>query len=267
MSRLKINTDSRASSKTFPRHSVAGKRFENGSQGMKTMRKNKKSRIALLIFLSLLLSSAISAEETSKKQSTNSDTKEDVFDEIKVLGDRSLFSLRREAIKAQELKYEIFNSLNSTDEFDITCEMIAPIGSHISDIQLAAENAHKTKALNKEMKDLAAKHPELVTAMIRGNEINKLYEAERRKRFKNSVLIGHPEPEENNVNFSEFDIWQAVFVDHMRGSTPDDIWKRWDSWCRNKLQEKSYRALWASDDKNQYVDEFKAYINSIISGE
>ena len=41
-----------------------------------------KTNMVLLIFLSLVLGSSISAEETSQKQSTNSDAKEYMLDEI-----------------------------------------------------------------------------------------------------------------------------------------------------------------------------------------
>lgn len=260
------------------------------------MRNNKLSGITLLIFVLLFWRTGISAREALPKQSEDSDVKEFMLDEIRAIGDRSLFTLRREAIKAQELKYEIFNSLNSTDEFDITCDEVASTGSHIkrrlciagymkaaleenarsilllpgtirSYHQLAAANIHKTKALNKEMKDLAAKHPELATAMIRENEINKFYEAEHRKRFKNSFLIGHPEPEENGVVLSEFGIWEAAFLDYSSGAMPKDIWERWDNWCKKRLNEKGYRTLWASEKHKKYANAFTSYVNTIISEE
>jgi len=80
-------------------------------------------------------------------------------------------------------------------------------------------------------------------------------------------LAGDPEPYEKDVILSEIDIWQTAFIDHSRGSMSEDIWKRWDSWCKTKLQRKSYQKLWISANKDKYVDEFKAYVNTIISGE
>ena len=127
--------------------------------------------------------------------------------------------------------------------------------------------AYKTEALNKEMIVLAFERPELATAMIRAHVLEQRYQAERRKRFKDSILIGHPAPKEGNVILNEIDVWAAAFLDHSRGAMSDDIWERWDNWCRAKLQEKSYRTLWASASLSKYSVQFIVYINQIISGE
>lgn len=238
-----------------------------------------------------------SADEVLPKKSIDKRLKEYVLDEIRVTADSSMRSLRKEVYMAEEVKFEIFNKLNSNDDFDITCERRIPTGSilrgpwncdvgymkrarsedmHLyfhfnvtprSDEILSNQFADKQRALKKEMIDLAVKHPELATAMIRANEVRQLYEEEHKKRYKNSIMIGHPEPVDKKEIVSEFDYWQSVFVYHVRGEIPDDIWSRWDSWCRNKLQRNSYKKLWASAKKDKYADEFKSYINTIISGE
>lgn len=252
----------------------------------------------MLVLLSCFLVSNISAQETSNENSNNSDAQEYMLDEVIVTGDSSLLSLRMEVYRAEEYKFEIFNSLNSTDEFDIKCKWYAPTGTRIkqwvcdvgymkkaryedardlldsglpmrSDGQIVLENAQKTEALNKEMIALAIKHPELATAMVRANELRQLYKAERRKRLEGSMfrhLAGNPEPDENDVFLSEIDIWHSVFLDHMKGALQENIWKSWDSWCKNKLQIKSYQKLWESANRDKYVDEFKVYVNAIISG-
>lgn len=257
-----------------------------------------KTNIVLLIFLSCVLGSGISANELPQKKSIDSSLEEYVLDEIRVTADNSLRSLRKEIRTADEVKYEIFNELNSRDDFDITCKWQVPTGTlrrqwscipgymekarsedmdllrlsdwkftPRSDWQLSVEFAAEHKALKKEMTDLALKHPELATAMIRAEEVRRLYEEEHRRRFKDSIMIGHHEPVEKKQVVTEFDFWQSVFVYHVRGEVPVDIWNRWDGWCKNKLQRKSYQRLWASANKDKYVDEFKAYVNTIISGE
>lgn len=256
-----------------------------------------KTNILLLIFLSCFSGSGISADEILNKKSNNDEIEEYVLDEITVTADRSLLSLHKEVRRADEVKFEIFNKLNSTDDFDITCKWRTPTGTLLrqwscvagymdkarsedmdrwksfpgkvtprSDRQLSTEFAYKHRALKKEMIDLAVKHPELAAAIIRANEVRRLYEAEREIRFKKSIMAGHSEPVEIKQIVNEIDFWQSVFIYHMRGSVPDDIWERWDSWCKNKLQESSYQKLWASANKDKYVDEFKAYLNTIISG-
>jgi hypothetical protein len=135
--------------------------------------------------------------------------------------------------------------------------------------QLAKELAHKTKALNKEMIALAIKHPELATAMIRSHELNKLFMQEKINRFKDSwlrYLAGNPEPIENKNIMNEIDMWEKVFIDHSGGKIQDNIWARWDSWCKTKLQNKYYQKKWESANQDKYVDDFKSYINAIISG-
>jgi hypothetical protein len=257
-----------------------------------------KTNIILLIFLSWVLGSGISAEEIPQKKSTDGKIEEYVLDEITVTADSSLRSLQMAVIRADESKFEIFNKLNSTDDFDITCKWQIPTGTLIrhwscvtgymekarsedmdlwhasdwqatprSDRQLSIEFASEHRALKKEMVDLAVKYPELATAMIRAHELRQLLQEEHKRRFKDSIMIGHSEPVEKEQIVNEIDFWQSVFVHHMRGLMPDDIWERWDSWCKNKLQMKSYQKLWASTNKDKYIDEFKAYVNTIISGE
>jgi hypothetical protein len=256
-----------------------------------------KTNIVLLIFLSWFLGSGISADEIPQKKSTDGKIEEYVLDEITVTADSSLRSLQMSVIRADESKFELFNKLNSTDDFDITCKCQTPTGTLIrhwscvagymekaraedmdhwhasdwkatprSDRQLSIEFADKHRALKKEMIDLAVKHPELATAMIKSHELRQLYEEKRKIRFKDSIMIGHSEPVEKKQIVNEIDFWQSVFVHHMRGLMPDDIWERWDSWCKSKLKLRYYQNLWASANKDKYVDEFKTYVNTILSG-
>ena len=89
-----------------------------------------KLKIVLLICcISCFLSLNISAEEKLKEPYTDSDTLEYTLPEIIVKGDNSMHSLEMAVINAEELKFEVFNNLNSTDDFDITCEWRAPLGS------------------------------------------------------------------------------------------------------------------------------------------
>ena len=53
----------------------------------------------------------------------------DAMEEIVVYGDKSIVLLRREFYRAEENFFDVFNSLNSTDEFDIKCEYVVDLGS------------------------------------------------------------------------------------------------------------------------------------------
>jgi hypothetical protein len=55
----------------------------------------------------------------------------ETIEEIVVYGNKSLVQLRLELYKAEDAVFDLFNSLNSDDEFDVHCYKEAPIGSHI----------------------------------------------------------------------------------------------------------------------------------------
>lgn len=252
-----------------------------------------KLKIILLIFLSCFLSTGIFAEETLTKTSTNSDTLEYTLPEIIVKGDNSMYSLRMEVINAEEVKFEVFNNLNSTDDFDITCDWHAPLGTRIkewscdveymrkaraeaaermmemgapfiSEHQLAVQNAHKARALNKEMKTLAILHPELAVAMINAHELQELYKKERRNRYKDSIFVGNPE--EPDLKLNKIVILEAAFQDHRNGVISDEIWGRWDSLYRKLFRLKSYQNMWKSANYGKYGDDFVAYVNTLMAG-
>ena len=228
----------------------------------------------------------------------DSDAREYILEDTIVTG--SLLSLKREWFRAEDLKFEIFNSLNSTDDFDITCEWRAPLGSRIkrrvcdvgymkkarekalqeslgysvflggaamlgtSDFQLAIENAPKTEALNKEMRELAVKHPSLAKAMINEYELKQRYIVERRERFKDSILIGRTEPEEYFED--ELRFLNIAFIAYNDGMMEEHVWHYWDKRFRSIIQEEPYHALWLSSNTETYAEEFVAYVNRILSG-
>jgi hypothetical protein len=252
-----------------------------------------KTKIIILIFTLLFFASGISAAETTNETSTGSDTLEYTLPEVIVKGDNSMSSLEKEVIRAEELKFKVFNNLNSTDDFDISCEWRAQLGTRIkkwscdagymekarwmatndwlmgigpfiTENQLVAQNIDKTRALNKEMKTLAITHPELAIAMVNAHELNEFYKEERRKRYKDSIFVGNPP--EPDFKLNKFVLWEAAFKDHHNGLMPDVIWERWDTIYRRILKIKTYRVLWKSADHKKYADEFVAYVNTIIAG-
>ena len=55
----------------------------------------------------------------------------DTIEEIIVYGNKLLSQLRLEVYLAQDTTFDLFNSMNSDDEFDIHCYEEAKIGSHV----------------------------------------------------------------------------------------------------------------------------------------
>jgi hypothetical protein len=228
----------------------------------------------------------------------DSDAREYILDEIIVKGGSVLSSLRTEMIRAEDLKFEIFNSLNSTDDFDITCEWRAPTGSiirrrfceagymkkaraedarlfmdnmqydtefnHRSEQDLALELAHKTEAFNKEMVELGSKHPSLAKAMINEDEIKQRYIVEQRERFKDSILIGCTEPEE--CFGDELKFLNVAYLAYNNGMMEEERWHYWDKRLRSIINQEPYRSIWLSSNTETYTDVFVAYVNRILSG-
>ncbi len=251
-----------------------------------------KSKTVLLIFLFCFICTGITAKDADKETSAESDTLEYTLPEILVRGDNSMHSLKMEVIKAEELKFEVFNNLNSTDDFDITCEWRTLTGSRLkhwkcdveymrkaraeslsnwrmggapmpSDSQLAIRHADKTRALNKEMKALATRYPEMAIAMVNAHEMEQLYVYENQKRYKDSIFVGkQPEPD---LVLNKLVIWEAAFTDHKNGAISDEIWKRWDSTYKKIFSIKSYRRMWKKANHKKYREDFVAYVNEIIS--
>jgi hypothetical protein len=235
------------------------------------------------------------------------DAQEYILEDIIVEGKRFFRSLRMEMIRAEDLKNEIFNSLNSTDESDITCERVEQTGSILTrrvcevgymkkarekdaqlfmeymrdssanqgnsfdqgflprlDHQLAGEFAYKTEALKKEMVELGSKHPSLGKAMIDEYELKQRYIVEQRERFKDSIMIGHPKPEEY---FGDELKWLNIaFLAHYSGMMEEEVWSYWDRRFRSVIHQEPYRSIWLSSNSETYADEFVAYVNRILSG-
>lgn len=117
------------------------------------------------------------------------------IEEIEVIGERSLLLLENEIREVEVQMFEIFNDLNSSDDFDVTCRNITHTGTLIptwecdagfmtrersqnvqdflqsgfiprTDEQMYWENRHKVEALNAEMIALAKENPALARAML-----------------------------------------------------------------------------------------------------
>lgn len=134
------------------------------------------------------------------------------IEEIEVIGERSLISLEHEIRETEVQMYEMFNDLNSNDDFDVTCRDVIHTGTLIptwecdagfmtrerfqntqdflqfgfiprTDEQMYWENRHKVEALNAEMIALAKENPELARAMLDLHaKRQRMEELQRQKR-------------------------------------------------------------------------------------
>ena len=92
-----------------------------------------------------------------------------------------LFWSWNSGVSAQE---PLIGTFNDSDVQEWTLEEIVVIGQ---------KSLFSQKM---EMVELGTKHPSLAKAMINEYELKQRYIVERREKFKDSILIGHPGPEE-----------------------------------------------------------------------
>ena len=135
-----------------------------------------------------------------------SEKQEETMEEITVTGQKQIFSLRKQKIQAEDRAFGLYNELNSDDMYDIRCMMEAPIGSNIkrrmclpnfyrratadnaleflgliggysnySVPSLSAKNvfAHHNPILQKKVRELAMKSPELLDALRKNYELGE----------------------------------------------------------------------------------------------
>lgn len=148
------------------------------------------------------------------------------IEEIDVTGKRSSMQLRMEIERLEEGMFDLFNELNSSDDFDVACHKIKHTGTLIptwecepayltrartqnaqdalricgmspeelryclkDDAELMFENRAKTEQLNAEIRQLALEHPELAKAMLELDAKKRsLVEREQRLREERGLL-------------------------------------------------------------------------------
>lgn len=162
----------------------------------------------LIIFISL------QCQTTAYAQSEESETP---IEEIVIKAQRPLKELKREAKEADNFKYELFNSLRETDDFEITCVQAQSNQTRIrrrtcdvgymkdareedaerfrdhgsigrKENQIVVQLAGRTRDLNSEMLELALEHPELAEAIILADRSQRVYEKARKENFKGTFL-------------------------------------------------------------------------------
>jgi len=110
----------------------------------------KKFSINLAIFFSLVwLSPPILSqqqESSESKPESESQLDERAIEEITVQGQRTIYALRLEIDSAETVAYNLFNELNSNDEFDVKCKEVRHTSSHISRRTCMAEYLREEEA-------------------------------------------------------------------------------------------------------------------------
>ncbi len=134
-------------------------------------------------------------------------------DEIIVYGEKSIIILQNELYRAEESFFDLFNTLNSDDEFDVECKKRAFIGERrrihqcmpafaekyaaqaisgfqfdgngyplIVNVEYRARVKKKEEMMWAEMAELVKKNPEFLREVIRLQKANQALESERTER-------------------------------------------------------------------------------------
>ena len=181
-------------------------------------------KITLLVFtLSVQTVFAGNAEEVPSPMATQTETETPgQMEEVTVYGQKTLLNLKRAMIEAENNTFEVFNSLNTDNQYDMRCYKEAPTGSHIKhrfcypnyvkDLEYEAASRwsagsrindfpdgvpltimsiakEKEEKLREIWGALAAEHPEMLTAIKAHSEAKKLYTAEKEKRCKRLIIF------------------------------------------------------------------------------
>ena len=168
--------------------------------------------IAALLLVALPMSGDCDDNATQSYESSEQ------IEEIVVRGYKSLISLKREMYDAEDAVHELYNSLNSDDDYDIRCYKEAPTGSKLKrrvcmtdklSMLLSDQTqrmmrgepyafpAHEVKEMHKymlaEMLELASIHPDYQEAIETYNEAKETWESEHERRCTGRFLVCRPE--------------------------------------------------------------------------
>lgn len=97
----------------------------------------KTIKIFILITIASLAVPVLAADEGQPAKSTETTAtaqpvqQEEVMEEVTVIGQKQIFTLRKQIIQAEDHAFEIFNILNNDDQYDVHCRMVARTGTRI----------------------------------------------------------------------------------------------------------------------------------------
>jgi len=162
----------------------------------------------------ILLVLVLPVPGVSQIESTPTEESSETIDEIVVRGHKTLISLKYEMNDAEELLYDVYNLLNSNDDYDIHCYKEARTGSKIMQRVcrpqklgkiLAGESQKMLRgepyvfptqeikemyeAMFAEMSELASKNPEYLKALQDFYSKKQTWESEHKRRCEGRFLI------------------------------------------------------------------------------
>ena len=169
---------------------------------------------SVVVTTGVLLLVVLPASSVSQIESTQAEESSEPIEEIVVHGHKSIIDLKHEMYEAQEAVYDIFNALNSDDDYDIRCYEEVPTGSKIPRRVCRTEKlgdilAGRTQRMMRgepyvsptaqikkmkermlaEMTELVSTHPEFLKALESYDAKKKTWESERKRRCEGRIFI------------------------------------------------------------------------------
>ena len=175
-----------------------------------SLSKTAPSVFALLFFCLLVAPVQIAAAQEEDDKS------DEYIEEITSYGRKSLLSFRVEMVEAEKSYYDLYNTLNDDDEFDVICKKASDNSSRsriarrvckarfewewmsdndrdrlqdglLPQVNWAAINRKKLMVLDK-MEELANENPELREALFSLTRISQKFEEEKKTRCEGDIL-------------------------------------------------------------------------------
>jgi|GEM_PF-4321366 hypothetical protein len=162
-----------------------------------SLSKTAPSVFALLFFCLLVAPVQIAAAQEKDDKS------DEYIEEITSYGRKSLLSFRVEMVEAEKSYYDLYNTLNDDDEFDVICKKASDNSSRsritrrvckdrlqdglLPQVNWAAINRKKLMVLDK-MEELANENPELREALFSLTRISQKFEEEKKTRCEGDIL-------------------------------------------------------------------------------
>lgn len=172
-------------------------------------------RPQLLGVVFVLFMATQSASGQSAPGAHAEDAEAEEIEEITVYGQKPLLGLRWQMQRAEKTFYDVFNELNSNDDFDVKCEHKTQTGSRLTEYactprfvrvhqsQLNKQRLYGGLYIPEKKMDIAGKqgqmreelvalietHPELLKAFTDALDAKKEYQAERQVRCTDGSIL------------------------------------------------------------------------------
>lgn len=168
-----------------------------------------RSGITTLLILAGFCTHTAVAQIEETEESTTATTEQQPIEEITVIGQRTLGTLRVQIDRASDRIFDLWNEFNTDDLYDIRCRRVAATGTHITSkrctpVYFDRAEAHATQVsmsggagiglmhwrmayhnpiMDQKWKQMVNEHPELVEAIVKHHELTEELKASRNQYF------------------------------------------------------------------------------------